>query len=161
MIRIWLILVSSPTRYSCFTSVTVTLKLWFFSFAIGRMIASTEDTRSFRVNSPMVSATLPLSILETSSTSLIRLKRCWPEAVIFFVYSRTFTGLSASFVSRVVKPRMAFMGVRISWDMLERKVVLELLAICAAFNASDSCRLCSSLSASRSFRIRICCLLLK
>ena len=68
-------LVSSPSRYSCFTPVTVTLNFCSLAFAMGRMIASTDDTRSFRVNSSTESTTLPLSILETSRISLIRLSR--------------------------------------------------------------------------------------
>ena len=42
--------------------------------------------------------------------------------------------LSAS----VVKPMMAFMGVRMSWDILERKVLLARLAVSAAATASES-----------------------
>jgi len=59
----------------------------------------------------------------------MRLRRCWPEAMIFWVYSRTLAGFSASLERRVVNPSTAFMGVRMSWDMLERKVVLDSLAI--------------------------------
>ena len=62
----------------------------------------------------------------------MRLSRCWPEAVIFLVYSRTLTGSLESLASREVKPSTAFMGVRMSWDMLDRKVVLDSLAIWAA-----------------------------
>ena len=92
---------------------------------------------------------------------MIRLSRCCPDAMIFFVYSRTFSGFSASLASSVVNPRTAFIGVRISWDILERNIVLELLAICAACSASASLRLLISLSASRSFLILICCLWFK
>ena len=122
--RIWLILVSSPTRRSCRIPVTSTWSACPLAFAMGRMIASTEETTSFKANSSRFSTTLPLSILDTSRISLIRLSRCWPEDMIFLVYSRTFAGFSASAARSVVKPRTAFMGVRMSWDMLERNVFL-------------------------------------
>ena len=90
LIRIWFSRVSSPNRCSCRIPVTVTSKLCPFAFAAGRMMASTEATIFPRENFPIVSTTLPLSILDTSKTSLIRLKRCWPDTMIFFVYSLTF-----------------------------------------------------------------------
>ncbi len=161
LIKIWLIRVSSPRRYSWCTPITSTWNFWFFACAIGRMIASTEDTRSFSVNSSTESTTFPLSILETSKMSLIKLSRCWPDAVIFFVYARTFSGFSASFASSVVKPSTAFIGVRISCDILERNIVLELFASCAACSASASWRLWISRSASRSLRILFCSFCLK
>ena len=49
------------------------------------------------------------------------------------------------------------MGVRMSWDMLDRKVVLEVLAIWAAWRAWASCWLWSLRSSSRSFLTRSCC----
>ena len=49
-------------------------------------------------------------------------------ALIFRAYSRTFTALSGSRARRVEKPMTAFMGVRMSWLMLDRKVVLASLA---------------------------------
>ena len=150
--------VSSPIRHSCLIPVTSTKNFCSLASAMGRIIASAEDTRSFRVNSSTFKTTLPLSIFDTSNISLIRLNRCWPDAIIFFVYSRTLSGFSASFASSVVKPRTAFIGVRMSWDILERNIVLELLAIWAACNASASLRLLISLSASRSFLILFCCL---
>ena len=85
LIRIWLIRVSSPTRYSWRTPDTSTWNSCPLAFAMGWMMASTEDTTSLREKSPKLKAALPLSILDTSSTSLIRLSRCWPEAVIFRV----------------------------------------------------------------------------
>ena len=109
------------------------------ALAMGWIMASTEETTSFKENFSRLSTTFPLSILETSRMSLMRLRRCCPEAVIFFVYSRTLTGFSASMDKSVVKPKTAFMGVRISWDILERKVVLDSLAIWAACSASASC----------------------
>ena len=41
-------------------------------------------------------------------------------------------------MARAVKPMMAFMGVRMSWDMLDRKVLLALLARLAWAKASSS-----------------------
>ena len=157
LMRIWLIRVSSPTRYSWRMPVTSTWNSWDLARAMGWIMASTEATTSLRANRSKVSTTLPLSILETSRMSLMRLSRCCPEDVIFLVYSRTLAGLSASLDSRVVKPNTAFMGVRISWDMLDRKVVLDSLAIWAAWRAWASCWLWNRRSSSRSFLTRSCC----
>ena len=54
----------------------------------------------------------------------------------------------------VAKPMMAFMGVRISWDILERKVLLARLAFSAAATASESAWF-ACLSAVRSDRTRM------
>ena len=46
--------------------------------------------------------------------------------------------------ARVVKPMMAFMGVRMSWLMLERKVLLAMLARSAWARAVSSWERCWS-----------------
>ena len=94
-------------------------------------------------SSDRFSTVLPASILLMSSTSLMSPSRCWLEAVIFRVYSRTFSGFSASRASRAAKPTMAFMGVRMSWLMLLRKALLARLASSAIWNA------CSAVSLER------------
>ena len=76
--------------------------------------------------------TFPLSILDISSTSLIRLSRCLLEVFIFSRQSLIFSGDSRLAWAIVVMPMIAFMGVRISWDMEERKLVLAAFATLAA-----------------------------
>ena len=152
-----MIRVSSPSRYSCRTPFTSRWKLCLLALAMGWMMASTEATTSLRENFSRFRTTFPLSIFDTSRISLMRLSRCWPEEVIFLVYSRTLAGLSASLARSVVNPSTAFMGVRISWDMLERKVVLDSLAIWAARRASESCWLWIFRSSSCSSRSLSCC----
>ena len=68
----------------------------------------------------------------------MRLKRCVLEDLILFRYSSTFSGWSRRLAARVVKPTMAFMGVRMSWDMFERKALLAALALLAWVSASSS-----------------------
>ena len=78
---------------------------------------------------------LPDSMRLMSSTSLMRESRWLEELMIFLRYSCTRSRLSMFVSASVVKPIMAFMGVRMSWDMLERKSVLARLAAFAASSA--------------------------
>ena len=50
---------------------------------------------------------------------------------IFSRQSSVFTGSFTTLLAMVVMPLMAFMGVRISWDMRERKSVLARLTASA------------------------------
>ena len=70
------------------------------------------------------SSILPLSIRLISSTSLISARRCWLEVSIFVRYSAAFGDRSFSLRASMVYPMIAFIGVRISWLMLERNVLL-------------------------------------
>lgn len=58
----------------------------------------------------------------------MRLKRSLEESSIFLKQSSTRSRLSRFFMAMAVIPTMPFMGVRISWDMLERKRLLARLA---------------------------------
>ena len=86
---------------------------------------------------------LPLSIRLISRTSLIRLSRWFPDVIIFFRYSFTWSFWSMWVVASAVNPTMAFMGVRISWDILDRNVLLALFARFACKRASSSRFFCS------------------
>ena len=83
---------------------------------------------------------LPDSMRDMSRISLIMLKRCWADTPIFSRCSLVFCGISGSLKAILSRPMMAFIGVRISWLILERKEVLALLASSAAASASPSAR---------------------
>ena len=70
-------------------------------------------------------------------------------------YSFTRSLSSRWLTASVVKPMMAFIGVRMSWDILERKVLLARLAFSAAATASESAWF-ACLSAVRSDRTKMC-----
>ncbi len=92
----------------------------------------------------MFSVILPLSIFDMSSTSLIRPRRCLLESVIFFRQFCTCCLSSILAVAIAVIPTIAFMGVRISWLMLERNSLFALVALTAsslAFSSSSIWRL--------------------
>ena len=73
----------------------------------------------------------PLSMRLISSTSLIMDKRCLLEAVILAMQSCT-RSLSLIWAAAMpANPTMAFMGVRMSWDMLLRKADLLAFALLA------------------------------
>ena len=154
--RIWLRCVSSPMRRSWRTERISAQNVCPLSRAMGAMMDSTAARESPKSNSAKVSDALPLSIFEMSSTSLMRSSRWRPEAMILPAQSRTLAGLSASFSMMVVKPSTAFMGVRMSWDMLARKADFDSLATSAARSAWASCSACSARSSSRARRARAC-----
>ena len=79
----------------------------------------------------------PLSILDISRTSLIRPRRCSLPDFNFSRYSFTRTGLSACFSARVTKPVIAFIGVRMSWLMFDKKRDFALFAFSAEARASS------------------------
>ena len=120
-------------------------RLCFFSSAWGRMITVTSCTRSARENTSSFRVMRPLSMRDMSSTSLTRLIR-WVEAVLIFCRQSCTLDFSSMWDRPMeVIPTMAFMGVRMSWDILERKLLLALLAASAAFRASSSASfICSS-----------------
>ena len=134
--RIWLRRSLSPISCSGGQPWTWNSRCCFLALVWGRRMVYNSSSSSGRLNWTVFREVFPLSILLMSSTSLMRLRRCWPEADIFRVYSRTFSGWSTSRSIRAVKPMMAFMGVRISWDILARKWLLASLALLAASRAS-------------------------
>ncbi len=128
----------SPITSSCLIFSALTVKFCFFSFTDGLMISSTSSRRSERLNSDSERLNFPDSILLISSTSLIRDSRCLP-AVVIFARQSLILSLSSICVSAIaVSPIIAFIGVRISWDIRERKSILALLALSASRNACSS-----------------------
>ena len=80
-----------------------------------------------------------------SRISLIRLSRCWLDRLIFLRHSATRTRSSSRVDAIAAIPMIAFIGVRISWLMLERNWLLAMLAALAPSNALCSAwRFCSS-----------------
>ena len=81
---------------------------------------------------------LPLSMRLISRTSLIKLNRWFPEVIIFRRYPSTCSLCSRWLRASVVKPMIAFIGVRISCDILERNVLFARFARFACKRASSS-----------------------
>ena len=102
---------------------------------------STVSSRDWRKSSSTVSSSsLPASILEKSSTSLMIANRFLPELCTVSAYLR-WTLESPVSSSNSVMPSTPFIGVRISWLMRARK---ELLAWFAASAAPRACRRATS-----------------
>ena len=99
-----------------------------FACACGSIRLAIPSASSFMLKEPISSFILPLSILDISRISLIRLSRYWEERSIFLRQSSTLSGSSFSLMAIPVIPMIAFIGVRISWDMRERKSLLARLA---------------------------------
>ena len=85
---------------------------------------------------------VPLSIREIFKISLINFNNKSPAKPILcrqsWICSRLLLPLAIS-----VKPKIAFIGVRISWLMLNKNLVLASLATLALAKAASSCCLCS------------------
>ena len=79
-------------------------------------------------NSLGLSDNLPLSIFEISNTSFISVNRLLLASDIFLRLLSTTSGSLTFFSVIVVNPIMAFIGVLMSWDMVDRKLVFALLA---------------------------------
>ena len=134
--KTWLNLRESPSRYSWRISFVSVTKTWFFAWYCGFTIAIFLWISSVRENDSEVRTSLPLSIFDISSTSLINSNKCFEEIPILyrqsFTFSRSSMWISASFVI----PTIAFIGVRISWDMLDRNTLFDALACSAAATAA-------------------------
>ncbi len=95
----------------------------------------------------------PVPILEISRISWMMLRRCAPDLLMSLAYSAylalfIFPSISPPRVSE--NPRMAFRGVRNSWDMLARKSLLERSEISACSLAASNYRIMGLLTNKKS-----------
>ena len=118
----------SPTTASCFISGILTLSLCPFSSIPGITIVSILSISSDKLNSSSVSVIFPLSILLISSISLISPNKCLLDFVIFARQSFTFSLSLICVPAIAVIPIIAFIGVLISCDILDRNCVFAALA---------------------------------
>ena len=96
----------------------------------------TLSIKSERLNSSSVRVLFPPSILLISSTSFMSESRYLLEELIFSRHSFTFSLLSIFDLARAVMPMIEFIGVLMSWLILERKSDFAALAISACCKAS-------------------------
>ena len=152
--RIWFKRSLSVMISSCLISCVSTYKSSCLALMLPSMMVRRSCSTSGRCTVALSSLMVPLSMRLISKTSLIRLSRCCPDTLIFCRYSLTSSGLFRWVVASAVKPRMAFIGVRISCDILFKNTVFALLACSAAASAlrrasSCFCSVCFSMVASR------------
>ena len=102
----------------------------FFSSVRTRNIISRSLSRTGRSNVEGFRVVRPASILDISRMSLIRARRCSPLRLMVPRYWHWRGVRSWSRSISWENPRMAFIGVRISCDMLARKTLLARLACC-------------------------------
>ena len=122
----------SPLTYSCSILLSCTSKLWWWASISERVIASKLSTSSARLKSSSVSSIFPFSMRDISSTSLINPSRWRLDLVIFPRQSITRSGWSIFAPAMAVIPTIAFIGVRISWDIFDKNSVFDLFALLAA-----------------------------
>jgi len=110
-----------------------------FSSALTRMMAATSLTTSCTAQGMRSTSMRPASTLDRSRMSLISASRCLPlDTMVSRWRCDCEPPLCHPRLSSSAKPRMAFMGVRISWLMLARKSLLARLAASAASRARRS-----------------------
>ena len=145
--------VLSVRTSACFSSSSSSRRFCIFLPAIGRMIFSTSSSSCGRLSSSSVKITLPLSIFDILKILLISSSK-WAELLpILLRQSSVLTLFSIFCLAIVVIPMIAFMGVRISWLICDKKALFASLAVCAATKASfNSC--CCSISRRRSSSIK-------
>src|SRR6516162_9710407 len=131
---------ASAPKFSC---VSTTRRFWFFS-ASCPAVPMTSSISRVKFTGSGLSSSLPASIFERSSTSLMRLRRWVPAAFTRRSGSSAFSVPKRVALATIisVRPMIALSGVRSSWLMLERNCDLFSLAIC-------NWRLLSSISRNR------------
>ena len=136
--KIWLSLSWSAYRYSFSMRLMRKLKSMFFSFTIGWERFTRFDVVSTMENVTGLRLSFPLSTLEMSSMSFIRVSRWLLARLTLRRHSPTASASPRFFSAIVVSPIMAFIGVRMSWLIVERKSVFALFATSAASFASSA-----------------------
>ena len=132
LMNTWRSLLMSATMYRGTSPISSRTNVSLFASVRTRNIISKSLRRSGRSNVVRFRVVRPASILDISRMSLIRASRCSPLRLIV---SRYWPCRASRFRSRSMsceKPRMAFIGVRISCDMFARKALLARLAASAA-----------------------------
>ncbi len=135
LISICLIRRSSP-RYRHGTDISNSLfsisPRWEATISI---ILSISPTRFLTWYSVFTSSIFPASTLDRSKISLIRASRLREAALISQAYSYTLRPLLSSIMISL-SPTIAFMGVRISWDIFARNALLAIFACSACTRTS-------------------------
>ena len=117
-------------------------KCWFFALICGWIIVTILSITSRRESWPIFNVSFPFSIFDISRTSLISPSKCLLESDIFFKQSFTRLGSSMFAMAIVVIPTIPFIGVRISWLILDRKSLFALFARIASCLALSSSYIC-------------------
>ena len=130
---------ASASTYGVSILVRLVLKLIFLFDRKPCIMFSTVSVTSLISIGKGVYLIFPLSIRLISSTSFIRVSKC---SELLLIFSRQFfnSGVGFCLSPIFVNPIMAFIGVRISWDILLRNVLFALLADSAAIIASSAAR---------------------
>ena len=103
----------------------------FLASARTRSIEMRPSMSSPRSKSRTSASSLPDSIFEMSRMLLIMVRRCSPDFSINFRFSLCFGWICVSWAMIWAKPRITFMGVRNSWDILARNNDFDLFAVSA------------------------------
>ena len=130
-----LIRISSPkSSLGKFSSASMWNANSFFSARFWTILTKSLSNELNAYSTGIISI-LPASIFEKSKMSLTIPSKEFPALLIFSAYSRM---VSFSDSRRIISfiPKIALMGVRISWLIFERNCDLDLLAALAAMTAS-------------------------
>ncbi len=111
-----------------------------FCAARSRNISSKPSSIYHRSKFSGCNSTRPASILENSNTSLMSASKCSPLLPIIARLSCWLVVRLLSYASNSLNPKIALSGVRNSWLMFARKVLLARFAASAACCAASAAR---------------------
>jgi len=121
------------------------VSVWFLASACGLHISITLLISSVSIIDSSLSSIFPDSILLISRISFINAKRCLLDTLILYRQSAIFSGLFKYISAIAIIPIIAFIGVRISWLIFERKFDLAWLArLVASYASFNACLVASS-----------------
>ncbi len=126
--------VGSPSRYGGTSNATLPTNSSPWSNALTPSISRMPSISACKSKGMVSNSSSPASIFEISRMSLIRIRSVSPARLKISTYSRCSLFSSVS-ESRSAIPMIAFMGVRISWLMFARKLLLAAFASSASFLA--------------------------
>ena len=142
--NIRLICTASPVTRSWVRSFTLISIFNPLSAVCSCVMLMKSSISSGSTKSSSFNETFPLSILLISKTSLIRPSSCFEEVVILVRHAFTLSCLLISIAAMAVRPMMAFIGVRISCDILNKNCDFAELARCSTSSSALMSRISSS-----------------
>ena len=127
---IWCKRTGSPTKVLGIFLSMLTIKSKFFSFIFVSNKCNIDGIVFVKLKGICSKTIFPASTFAKSKMSLIKTINASPLILIAEKYSFCFS-VNSVFKSTFVKPIIAFIGVRISWLILERNCCLERTATSA------------------------------
>ncbi|OPZ89348.1 MAG: hypothetical protein BWY74_02764 [Firmicutes bacterium ADurb.Bin419] len=126
------IFILSPIHKFSSSSLILAFISRFFSFALILYMFTDSSAISLTSNTLLTTSTFSASILDKSKILFRRCNKFWEQEIIVFVVSTCSSGVILIFNNRSLIPIIPFRGVRISWLIFAKNILLVLFASSAA-----------------------------